>query len=65
MMRTQRECLGELGYGYAMTGRTGAARRIIKRLRELSKRRYGSAYAIALVYTGLGEKDQALSWLER
>jgi DNA-binding winged helix-turn-helix (wHTH) protein/TolB-like protein/Tfp pilus assembly protein PilF len=61
----QRECLGELGYGYAMTGRIGAAQRIIKRLQELSKRRYGSAYYIALVYTGLGEKDRALSWLEK
>jgi hypothetical protein len=31
----------------------------------LSNRRYVSPYSIALIYTGLGEKEQAFAWLEK
>ena len=34
-------------------------------LKELSKRRYVAPYDLALIYTGLGEKAQALEWLEK
>jgi len=61
----QRECLGELGYAYGRSGKIGAAQRTIERLRELSKHRYGSAYSIALVHAGLGERERALYWLEK
>ncbi len=32
---------------------------------ELSKQRYVSAYSFALVYLGLGDKEEALRWLEK
>jgi hypothetical protein len=35
------------------------------RLRGLSTHRYVASYHIALIYTGLGEKDQAFQWLEK
>jgi hypothetical protein len=34
-------------------------------LEDLSRRRYVSSYLTALIYTGLGEKDLALEWLEK
>jgi hypothetical protein len=35
----------------------------LKELTELARKRYVSAYAFALVYTGMGNKDQAFAWL--
>ena len=34
-------------------------------LDDLSKKKYVSPVAMAIVYTGLGEKDKAFQWLER
>ena len=53
------------GYVYARAGRHGEARQQINELLELSKRRYIPPYDIAQIYAGLGEKDQALAWLEK
>jgi hypothetical protein len=36
-----------------------------RRMEILSRQRYVSPYHIAYVYTGLGEHDTALDWLER
>jgi hypothetical protein len=32
---------------------------------QLSKRRYVQPYDFAIVYAGLGNRDQALEWLEK
>jgi adenylate cyclase len=37
--------------------------KILDQLKELSKERYVAAYSFALVYLGLGDKEQALHWL--
>ena len=37
---------------------------MLRRLQDLD-RRYVSPYHLAYVYTGLGEHDQAMDWLER
>ena len=39
--------------------------KVLDELLELSRRRYVSPFAIALIYTGLGEKDQAMAWLRK
>jgi serine/threonine-protein kinase len=57
--------LGQLGQALAMAGRTEDARAVLRRLEELSGQRYVSPYHFAYVYTGLGEYEQALDWLER
>jgi TolB-like protein/Tfp pilus assembly protein PilF len=54
-----------LGYAYARIGDAVGAHRVISELIELSKRRYVSPYAVAVIYTGLGEKDSAFEWLEK
>jgi hypothetical protein len=35
------------------------------KLKRLAKERYVTPYGVALVHAGLGEKDQALVWLDR
>jgi len=56
---------GALARAYALMGREDEARKIIKQLEELSKKKYVSPYEIAVAYTGLRDKDQAMAWLEK
>ena len=54
-----------LGYGYAVTGRTAEAHRILDKLNELSKQKYVSPIWRVKIYAGLVEKDKAFEWLEK
>ena len=54
-----------LGRAYAAAGKRREALKILGELEELSKRRYVSASSVADIYIALGEKDQALEWLEK
>lgn len=54
------------GYVYAQRGERDAARRALQRLDSLSHAgEYVTSYAVALVYTALGERDQAFAWLDQ
>jgi tetratricopeptide (TPR) repeat protein len=57
--------LGQLGEALGMAGRSEQAREALRHLEELSAQRYVSPYHMAYVYTGLGEYEQAIDWLER
>ncbi len=57
--------LAALARAYGLMGRKEEAREVIQQLSELAKKRYVSAYDIAVAYTGLGDKDQIFSWLEK
>jgi TolB-like protein/Flp pilus assembly protein TadD len=57
--------LSQLGYLYALAGRTDDARSLIGELERLYKNRAADASEIAGVYLGLRDKDQAFEWLER
>jgi len=54
-----------LGITYAKVGRREDARRILDQLIEKSRQQYVAADSIAAVYVALGEKDEALRWLDR
>ena len=54
-----------LGHAYAVAGKRAEAQRVLDELKEASQRRFISPYGIALIYAGLGEKDQAFAWLNR
>ena len=54
-----------LGYALAKSGDKESARIELKKLLEESRDRWVSPYSIALVYLGLDDKDEALTWLER
>ena len=47
------------------TGKPDEARAILNQMLRLSNSRFVPPYNIALVYNALGEKDQALAWLEK
>jgi len=53
------------GYAFGVEGRGSEAGKALAQLAELSKRRYVSAFPIAWVYVGLGNKDRAFEWLEK
>jgi len=57
--------LGLLGRAYGLSGNKMEAEKILDQLKELSKQRYVAAYSFALVYLGLGDKEEALHWLEQ
>jgi tetratricopeptide (TPR) repeat protein len=59
--------LALLGHLYAVSGRHAAAREIISQLQQMNtnKDRYVSSLYVALIYIGLGEKDQAFAWLDK
>jgi TolB-like protein len=57
--------LAFIGHAKAIMGRESDARAILAQLTEASKTRYVSGYSFAVIHLGLGEKDQALEWLEK
>jgi tetratricopeptide (TPR) repeat protein len=57
--------LGHLGNAYARAGGVVEARAIISKLGQHAQEDVDVAYHTALVYAGLGEKDQAFAWLEK
>jgi TolB-like protein/Flp pilus assembly protein TadD len=57
--------LALLGHLYAVSGQQAAARNIISQLQQMSKSRYVPSLYIAMVYTGLGDKDEAFAWLDK
>jgi DNA-binding winged helix-turn-helix (wHTH) protein/TolB-like protein/Tfp pilus assembly protein PilF len=56
---------GALGHAYALAGNAKQARKILAVLKRRSRTQYVPAYAVALVYAGLQDKDGAFEWLER
>ena len=57
--------LGVLARAYGLSGNKLEAEKMLDQLKELSKQRYVAAYSFALVYLGLGDKEEALRWLEQ
>ena len=55
----------ELAHTYGLAGKKDEAQRILSELQRVSAERYISPYSIALVYSGLGNKDETLNSLER
>ncbi|HEY6120780.1 MAG TPA: protein kinase [Pyrinomonadaceae bacterium] len=53
-----------LGHVYAVSGKKDEAEAVLNRLKQLSAQEYVPAVSIALIYSGLGEKNQAFAWLE-
>jgi TolB-like protein/Flp pilus assembly protein TadD len=56
---------GLLGGAYAVRGRRADALKTMAQLKEESARRYVPPYSFALIYLGLGDKEEALRWLEK
>ena len=59
------ESIGSIGYVEALAGDKEKARAVLEELKALSQQRYIPPSNIGLVYCGLGDKDEALSCLEK
>jgi TolB-like protein/Flp pilus assembly protein TadD len=59
------EALAYLGQAYARAGQRDEAQKILGRLTEEATSRYVSGYSMALMFMGLGDKEQAIDALER
>ncbi len=57
--------LSVLGYVYAVTGKRREAQTILNEIETLWSRGYFSPIDVALVHTGLGDKDGAFAWLTK
>jgi Flp pilus assembly protein TadD len=53
------------GYVLALSGERERARDLLEELRRQSMERYVPPYNLAVVHHGLGEREEALAWLER
>jgi len=59
------EILAGLIRSHALAGNRVAAMKGLEELKSLMNRRYVSRHDLAIVYLALGEKQQALDWLEK
>lgn len=59
------QLIAALGHAYALAGERDKAQKCLNELREMSQQQYISPYLFALVYVGLGDKEQTFAWLEK
>jgi TolB-like protein/Tfp pilus assembly protein PilF len=65
-LRTWTPAMATLGDLHARAGRPDAAKAVLAEFDALVRQgRYASAYAIAVIHAGLGDRERALSYLER
>ena len=57
--------VGHLGFAYGLSGTGAEATKTLSELKRLAEREYVPSSAVALVHVGLGNKTQALEWLDR
>jgi len=65
LSRGSTEPVMQLGYALAKSGNRERAEATLEELKSFAKDNYVSAYSFAMIYNGLGEKDEALSYLEK
>jgi TolB-like protein/Flp pilus assembly protein TadD len=62
----QSENWAGLAHAYAVSGRKDEAQKMLEDLiRKSSENNYVSAYSVAVIYAGLGDKEKTFEWLER
>jgi eukaryotic-like serine/threonine-protein kinase len=55
----------ELSHAYAVTGERARATQLLDELKRRSGERYVAAFGIAIIYSGLGDQNATLAWLEK
>jgi hypothetical protein len=61
----QQEKLAGLGYAYAVSGNRDEALRVLDEIKSNPRQQYVSPFHVAMRYAGLGEKDEAMRWLQK
>ncbi len=62
---TTPEVLMDLGRAYAIAGKKAQAERVLAELLRRADGSYAAPFQLAMVYAGLGEKEQAFGWLAK
>jgi TolB-like protein/DNA-binding winged helix-turn-helix (wHTH) protein len=57
--------VSDLAWAYGLAGRKQEAQKLINELNEIARHRYVAPILFMTAYIGLGDKDKALTWLER
>lgn len=57
--------IAAIGFVQGKAGSRAQARKTLEQLKRLSRKRYVTAYGIALVYAGLGDTSRAFAWLNK
>jgi serine/threonine-protein kinase len=57
--------VGALGHAYAVSGKRDEAQKKLVELKELARRQYVAPFDVAVIYIGLGDKEQAIQWLNK
>ena len=55
----------QLGWLYAVAGKRAEALKLARKFEDLSAHSYVDFYFVAMIYAGLGDKDQTFRWLEK
>jgi serine/threonine-protein kinase len=59
------EIWSALGHAYAVSGNQAEAQKVLHRLQDPRALSYVAPYNVAIVYAGLGNRDQTFAWLDR
>jgi DNA-binding winged helix-turn-helix (wHTH) protein/tetratricopeptide (TPR) repeat protein len=54
-----------IGRVLALWGKRSEAQKVLDELKQMSKKSFVPPFSMALIYDGLGEKEQAIDWLEK
>ena len=54
-----------LGHAYALSGKRAEAQKVLEHLKAVSAHNWVAPYNIAVIYAGLGEKEQAFAFLDQ
>ena len=57
--------LPQLAHAYGLAREREKATKLLQELQRLSKKQHVAPHAFAVVFAGLGDKEQTLAWLER
>ena len=57
--------IASLAYIYGVAGKRSNASELLDKLKHTEAQRYVPAYMLAICYVGLGQKNEALTWLKR
>jgi serine/threonine-protein kinase len=64
-LRNGSSAKGYLGLWLAKSGKRDEAVKLLGELKQETTRNYVQSYTFALIYIGLGDKEEALNWLEK
>jgi len=58
-------CIANLARAYALSGKKSDSEKLLSDLRNRSNPAHPNSAEIAMIYASLGDKDQAMNWLEK